>query len=365
VGSAEGPATATERVETQSAQPGAQATAAAFATAAQRALTNPMASRALISSAGFKRAGSSANANATGTSAVDPTPSAQNSDYAEPAVSVGRVAAAAQAFSAAASPPKHAKPPAPTPAQKRTELSGLVPQKVRGRAICGRVGGFTSYPAAICLPVSLSLSLSVGCSRMSCAKIYGLCGATRNSEMSTCRPRVRCSAPYAGRPPQRTHLPRRRSRHLRSQRKKAVFLRPPCAVPPRHRLPRMCLNRSQSQKRSSNISLKGETKRKRLGSGQRHYMIIGARWVCAPNFSPFRCECEALTPWTCLLRCSSRSQAICIYERARGCSSQNIPHPIGTHVSQFASLRPKATYHRNSGGLEKSAVGVGSSLPHM
>jgi hypothetical protein len=113
MGATEGPATTTERVETQSTLP-----TAAIATAAQHALANPTATRALAG--GLLRAGNSMSGNATS--------NAPNADHASPAVSVGRVAAAAQAFSAVApSPPKHA----PAPAHKRTDPSGLAAQKVR------------------------------------------------------------------------------------------------------------------------------------------------------------------------------------------------------------------------------------------
>ncbi|KAI0250517.1 hypothetical protein BJV78DRAFT_1283134 [Lactifluus subvellereus] len=109
--------------------------AAAVATTAQRALANPAASRALA--AGFQRASSSL-AGTGNTASAAAAPNAPNADHAasSPAVSVGRVAAAAQAFSGAPSatpsPPRRGNPLAPAPAVQRADLGGLAPQKKFG-----------------------------------------------------------------------------------------------------------------------------------------------------------------------------------------------------------------------------------------
>ena len=240
------------------------AAAAAVATAAQRALANPAASRALAS--GFQRASSSLSGN-TASGATSPSP---NADHALTAANVGRVAAAAQAFSATAPPARGTTPlapPGPGPAAQRANSGGLVPQKVRAQLLYW-VGGFTPPPP---LPYAythtytytFSLSLLVVC----CAK-RGY-GAIRNSETSTCRPPVRCSAPCAGRPPQRTRRPRRCKRRRHSQRRKsgAALRRPPCAASPH-----MCPNQSQSRNHSRISKLRAE--RKRPDNGRRRYTII-------------------------------------------------------------------------------------------
>ncbi len=116
VGSAGGPF---EGAETQSSIPAAPAAAAAF-TAAQRALANPATSRAFAT--GIQRAGSAVSGHASSTGSPPPVaPSRSASSTAvdndpAPPINFGRVAAAAQAFSAAAGPtpppPRTANPPA-------------------------------------------------------------------------------------------------------------------------------------------------------------------------------------------------------------------------------------------------------------
>ncbi|KAH9978242.1 hypothetical protein BGW80DRAFT_1456320 [Lactifluus volemus] len=162
VGGGQSPATSIEGVPQ----------AAVIATAAQRALANPAASRALAT--GFQRASNSLSGNDNGPSATT-TSNPSNADHAAPAVNVGRVAAAAQAFSAAASPtpllPRQAKPPVPAPAHKRTDSSGLVPQKKFGdvdvssagamyRTLRGSTAAKNAPPAPVHAPSAFSAKKS-------------------------------------------------------------------------------------------------------------------------------------------------------------------------------------------------------------
>ncbi|KAI0301955.1 hypothetical protein B0F90DRAFT_270239 [Multifurca ochricompacta] len=141
-------------------------TSAAAAAAVQRALTNPAASRVLA--AGFQRATSAAS----GTGNPGPPSMASNAvenDHvppSAPAVGVGRVAAAAQAFSASVSsappPPKPANPPT----QKRADSSegqGLFSQKKFGdvdvssagamfRSLRGSTAAKNAPPAPVPVP---------------------------------------------------------------------------------------------------------------------------------------------------------------------------------------------------------------------
>ena len=113
--------------------------AAAAFTAAQRALANPATQRALANPAtqralvsGFQRAGNAVVASSTGSPSPPAPPSRSvsstgvdnNDATAPPPINFGRVAAAAQAFSA---PPRAPNPPA----HKQPDAAGgLVPQKV-------------------------------------------------------------------------------------------------------------------------------------------------------------------------------------------------------------------------------------------
>ncbi|KAH8999557.1 SH3-domain-containing protein [Lactarius akahatsu] len=123
-----------EGAEMQSSIPAAPAAAAAFTTA-QRALANPATSRALT--AGIQRAGSAVSASSTGSPPpIVPSRSASSAatdNDPAPSINFGRVAAAAQAFSAVAGPtpppPRAANPPAHRQAESS---SGLVPQKKFG-----------------------------------------------------------------------------------------------------------------------------------------------------------------------------------------------------------------------------------------
>jgi hypothetical protein len=265
VGGGQSPATSTEGVPQ----------AAVIATAAQRALANPAASRALAT--GFQRASNSLSGNDNGPSATT-TSNPSNADHAAPAVNVGRVAAAAQAFSAAASPtpllPRQAKPPVPAPAHKRTDSSGLVPQKVS--VTIPLLGSRAFYPLLLPIYYTFLLFYTLSICLLGCAQVWDV-ARFRNLEMLTYPPLVRCTALCVGRLPQRMHRPRRCTHHLHSQRRKAASHRPPCAVSLRQR---PLYKWSQSQSRNSNR--KGERKRKRLGSGQKRCMIIPVRCVFHP-----------------------------------------------------------------------------------
>jgi len=163
-----GPTSASEGAEMQSSIPAAPAAAAAF-TAAQRALANPATSRALAT--GIQRAGSAVSGNLSSTASPPPVPPSRSASSAAvdndsaPPINFGRVAAAAQAFSAVAVPPPRAANP---PTHKQTDSSsGLVPQKKFGdvdvssagsmfRSLRGSTAAKNAPPAPVHTPTAFA-----------------------------------------------------------------------------------------------------------------------------------------------------------------------------------------------------------------
>ena len=229
-------------------------------------ISNPAATSRLIAT-GINRANNSANSRSGNPSA------ASNSDLVTPA-NVGRVAAAAQAFSTTP-PPKSTSPPV----APRADSSRLLQQKVSlpvvavavvRRLLHRRAYICSSFSALSFHPFSAALFLPRGSVMLKCG-----CG-DRNSAMSTCRPPGRCSAPCAGRPQRRAHRLRPCTPHRRSLGRKlrAVSCRRPCAGSLRRLRMRPSRKRTPSQSR--------QKKRKWGESGQRRYTIIPARCVDAP-----------------------------------------------------------------------------------
>ena len=228
---------------------------AAIASAAQRAITKNPAATSRLLAAGINHANSTgSNTSGYGNS----TTAASNDDHAS-APNVGRVAAAAQAFSV---PPKSSSPP--VAAQKGPDMNKLVPQKVRSVAFDSLLPSFVN------------------------AKREYVGGrGVRNSVMSTYHPPDRCSVLCAAQQQRRTHRPRPCIHHppLQGRKLPAAFHRLQSVefpIPRHRRLPLQLRMYLMSRSRKRTPPSRKRRKRVREENGQKCYMIIQARCVEDP-----------------------------------------------------------------------------------